>query len=431
MDSSNLNLAQRIARRFHAELVGNPRELVTEFENILKKFELPKTTLAESKLILEDPAMQGQAGARSPDLRTAVSLASGAIGIVKRGHGLISGPGHKLFLSILQTYTLPPALRKKIEIASRVYMKETRPRFKNKYGNGLYVEYIDAYDKYFSMLSDHLNFAKEAIRVGKEHAEEVPEGGAATKFKVGPFTVVNTGGFSDKQMAEVREVVSKAVTLLQSSGLSQVCYGEIQVTNTLWKANVLAFYLVGKDEMFIRANVKANHDTVKTVLHELGHRFEHKFLKGGSKAVNQLYRLLSGQEMSRKQRYDESMVPKPGEKLTSKGKTYLVTKAVPIGGNEYKIYLQQENNPEIQASISLEGWLSSFSISRNVDADPNYIGFVSNYAKTGGPSENFAEMFAFYAMGKLPVLQSLPFESLVFDNGKISHNVTERWKKIT
>jgi hypothetical protein len=431
MDSTNLSLAQKIARRFQAELVGNPKELVVEFENILKRFEMPKTTLAESKLILEDPAMQGQAGARSPDLRTAVSISSGAIGIVKRGHGLISGIGHKLFLSILQTYTLPPALRKKIEIASRVYLKETRPRFKNKHGNGLYLEYIVAYEKYFGMLSDHLDFAKEAIRIGKEHAEEAPEGGAATKFKVGPFTVVNTGGFSDKQMAEVREVVAKAATLLQSSGLSQVCYGEIQVTNTLWKANVLAFYLVGKDEMFIRANVKANHDTVRTVLHELGHRFEHKFLKGGSRAVNQLYRLLSGQEMSRKNRYDESMVPKPGEKLTSKGKTYLVTKAVPVGGKEYKIYLQQEDDPKVQASISLEGWLSSFTVSRDVDADPNYIGFVSNYAKTGGPSENFAEMFAFYCMNKLPALQSAPFESIVFGDGKLdlAASVVERFRR--
>lgn len=51
-----------------------------------------------------------------------------------------------------------------------------------------------------STLSDSLDVAKEAIKVGKGHSEEGPE---ATKMKVGDFTLVNTGGFSESVMQTV------------------------------------------------------------------------------------------------------------------------------------------------------------------------------------------------------------------------------------
>jgi hypothetical protein len=70
----------------------------------------------------------------------------------------------------------------------------------------------------------------------------------------------------------------------------------------------------------------------------------------------------------------------------------------------------------MQARISLEGYLAAKGQNRNVDEEPDYKGFVTDYAKES-PAENFAEMFAYYCQGRLPVLQSVAFEELAFGGG--------------
>lgn len=429
---SDLQLIRNVVGRYRvAERVGEPKEILREYEHAVNAIEasVPADKLLEAKRILEERVKSGIPGVNSEVMSTS-DIAYKALFAVKHGQRKVADPGHRLFLAILQTYTLPPALRKKIEIASRVYLKETNPRFKAKSGAMLYLERIQVFEKYLGLLQSHLAYAKEAIAKGKEHTEE---GAGATKIRVGPFTLVNTGGFNEKQMNEVADVVQKATAFAQSSGLGEVCYGEVQVTNTISKSNVLAFYLLAKDELFVRANVKSTTDVVRNVLHELGHRYQHKFLKvnGG---IEMLYRTLSGQETKRK--YDREKVkeklPKPGETLVSKGKTYVVTRAIPDYKAGYKILLEQADNPKVQAAISIDGWLSMKGEHRNFDEDPNYIGFVTEYAKSGGPSENFAEMFAYYCMGRLPVLQSVPFEELVFGKSKTAaerqaHRVASRF----
>ena len=99
------------------------------------------------------------------------------------------------------------------------------------------------------------------------------------------------------------------------------------------------------------------------------------------------------------------------------GKTYRVTLALP-DRNGFKVHLERVDDPKWKASVSLEGYLSlKGEEARDVDENPDYKGFVSEYAKRGGPGENFAEMFAFYCMGRLPVLQSVAFEELCFGGG--------------
>ena len=339
----------------------------------------------------------------------AASLATTAFYKVQNGQRRLAEPGHKLFLSLIQTLTLPPAVRKKVEMASRAYLKPpTKPRLK-EHGWKRDLEYFDVYDRFMAAFKADLATAKLALVKGTPHVEE---GAGATKVRVGSFVLVNTGGFSEKAMAEVAEVVQKAETLIKSSDLGKVCYGEIQVTNTLSKADVEAFYLIANDELFIRANVKSGHDTVRTVIHELGHRFEHKFLKGRNRDIEKLYQLLDGQEYEHaKKMRDEK--PKLGEIWVSpKGEEYSVSR-IEAGRAGLKVIMQAKNDPKMQASISLEGFLAARGGARNVDA-PSYKGFVTQYAKSGGPAENFAEMFAFYCMSRLPVLQSVPFEELVF-----------------
>ena len=409
-----LKVATRYLGQKLADSIGDPPELLRDFERAVQAVEIPESQLLLAKTALEEWVKSGPPLGNYDTAYKALSplqdTAYRALAKIKN-QGVVADPGHKLFLAILQRYTLPAALRKKVEIASRTYLKSLKPRFKAKSGPPLYLEYILAYEKFLGALKLHLSVAKEALAQGKEHSEGGPE---ATRVEAGPFTLVNTGGFSDKQMAEVVEVMEKVTSLAKSSGLGEVCYGEVQVTNTISRQSVLAFYLIAKDELFIRANVKANIDTVQTVLHELGHRYEHKFL-GNKRGPAVLYQTLEGQERRRSWGIGtKPKKPNPGDTLEAKGKRYVVLNTVP-SRNGFKVNLTIEGKPNSSASVALDAfWALKGEAGRNFDEDPNYIGFVSDYAKKGGPSENFAEMFAYFCMNRLPVLQSAPFEELVF-----------------
>jgi len=407
-----------MARYLEAALIGDPKEFLERYAKVVEGLEIDPKHLGAAKVYCKFYADAVQAGnwdfkdkSDQAALRAAEDVGYRAYALVAHGSKRLLDSGHQLFLSILQTMALPTALRKKVEMAIRVYLKQpSRPRIKSQPGVSRAIQQIDVYLKFMEGVHGHLDLAKKAIAQGKEHAEEGP---TATKVRVGSFTLVNTGGFDAKTMADVVEVMKKAETLLQSSGVGQVCYGEVQVTNTIHKANVLAFYLIANDELFVRANIKSTTDSLRTVLHELGHRYEHKFLPGKKRDVEHLYYLISGQERDHQKKQDK---PPPGEIWVSpKGKKYRVTGYLP-GRAGLQVLMTQEDEPTMQARISLEGYLAAKGQNRNVDEEPDYKGFVTDYAKES-PAENFAEMFAYYCQGRLPVLQSVAFEELAFGGG--------------
>src|SRR5690606_28033188 len=92
--------------------------------------------------------------------------------------------------------------------------------------------------------------AKRILETGQEMGED-------SKWDAGSFKVVNMGGFPDKVMQESVRVVKQADQLLRKKGLGKVCYGDVQVTNSIQKSTrLIAFYLIGKDELFLRGNLK-------------------------------------------------------------------------------------------------------------------------------------------------------------------------------
>jgi len=419
--------AERVLTRYlEAAVIGDPNDFIDYFATRVADLELPQNGIEAAKKVIQAYGEAVDAGTwdwhdqeKTPVWGRADDLASKSYWVVVRGWQNLQDIGHKLFLSILQTLALPPAIRKKIEMASRLYLKTMRPRIKNK-GWQAALERLDIYEKFWVTIQGHLALAKQAILKGKAHAEEGP---GATKVRVGSFVLVNTGGFNEKVMGDVVEVMKKSEALLKSSGFEKVCYGEVQVTNTISKANTLAFYLVANDELFVRANVKDTTDSVRTVLHELGHRFEHKFLQGKRRDVEHLYHMLSGQERDL-QRQQRDKKPKPGETWVSPngGKEYRVLRTEYGRGTDLKVIMERVGDPSTTAHITLEGFLAAKGQLRKVDEDPDYKGYVTEYAKRGGPSENLAEMFAFYCMGRLPTLQSVPFEELCFGQGLVNES---------
>lgn len=304
-----------------------------------------------------------------------------------------------LFLGILQQYDLSPRTRKAIEAAAKYHAK-SRKRPKED-------DALQSYIKMMAELRGHLAAAKDAVNQGRHRSEPVT-GPEAGPLKAGPFTLVNTGGFDDKTMGEVKSVVEKSAQLLQAKGLHRVLYGDILVSRTIARQNILAFYLVGKDEMFVRANLRGKqHDAIRTICHELGHRLQFMFLKSKEHEIKSIYRTLSGKAMTGKRERLEQALKEhpvlPGDKYVEKGETWEVT-GTDFDGRKLVVKMMRAiqdpaTGKEFKqtARISLEGYLAN-------KGQLNYegaSGFVTAYAAKD-PDENFAEMIAFWCQDKLP-----------------------------
>jgi hypothetical protein len=405
--------ATKLARLVMADLVeaglDETRALLAEFEKAVQILDLDPEACEKARKTINEHftfRLTKKGEPMPPALEAAyvpaVQLSEQAWSKIKIAVTKLPDAGRALFFSLLQNFSLAPAQRKKIEKIARDHDKGFKIRIP---GSGAIADMkvLEVYQDLYKRCQGELKLAKDVIAKGKEHSEE---GAGATKKRAGSFTVVNAGGFSSEIVDNVAEVMKKAEALAKSSGLGEVCYGDVQVTNTISsKKDSLAFYVASSDSFFVRANVKTDYDTVYVVLHELGHRYARKFLKNDP-GVDRLYEILAGEEAG----YATTARPKAGDlwKDPKRGGTYRVRQVERKGRDTY-VVMENVDDPNVVGRIPLEGYLQT----RNTDA-PNYKGFVSAYAKNGGPHENFAEMFAFYCMGKLPVSQSVPFEALVF-----------------
>lgn len=290
-----------------------------------------------------------------------------------------------LFLGLLQEYVLPPAIRKKVEAAAKFYAKGKALDAKKEVAGETYKKMLAAYQEHFLL-------AKTALTQGTHRSE--PE--AQSNWTAGPFRLINTGGFDDKAMTTVQEVVEKAVQLLNGKGLGKVCYGDIHISNTVGRSSsVLAFYMLGKDEMFVRGNLKGKQmHALSTVIHELAHRLQFKFLSGKKGEIDKLYSTLSfgGGDRARVKEVLEnpSLKPQPGDTITSGRTTYVVESVV------YDTVHLSDPKDGRKAKIPLLGYLEEKGLEPEIVDE----GFVTRYAKTS-PEENFADMVQFYCRGKL------------------------------
>jgi len=392
MPQGDTQLAYRIVARWRAKqaaAIGDPVMLVRQFGyafEFLAELEskLPEMRKAEAEMGTSQEAETFWRKNISA-FRVQPSSAYGAA--IHRG-------ARSMFLAILQQYHLPPKIRKVIERGSKAFSRSRVQISKADKALSVYTKTLKAWRAL-------LDAAQQALVQGKPHAE----GEGTTKFPAGPFTLINTGGFGDDVMGEAVRVVTRAAQLLTSQGLQRVCYGDILVSNTLAKRNVLAFYLVNKDEMFVRANLKGKASAaVETICHELGHRLHYKFLKSQNREIHRIYNQLAGEDkqMTERQVNDKANHPKPGETMDG----YEVTGMKFNRRYERVVELQVVGDPTQKASISLMGWLGK-------KGELDQAGtFVSTYARIDA-EENFAEMVSHYCMGTLPDDQTEMLEALL------------------
>jgi hypothetical protein len=94
--------------------------------------------------------------------------------------------------------------------------------------------------------------------------------------------------------------------------------------------------------------------------------------------------------------------PDLGREVTFKGDNLVVLE---VSKRENKIRFGEPPAPgRVQRKVytaPLEWWVRNIE-GKEPERSPDFKGFITSYAEKGGPSENFAEMVAFYALGKLP-----------------------------
>lgn len=310
-----------------------------------------------------------------------------------------------VFLALLQKYEIPAALRKKVEAAAKVWAK-TRVQDPKK---GLELE---TFKKLMQMYREHAALIRTVMAQGVDRSTATPD--QVKTWTAGPFRLLNTGGFDDKTMEDCVQVVEKAVQHLKSKGLSKVCYGDIMISNTVGRSSkILAFYLPSKDEMFVRANLKnVKSDAVHTVLHELAHRLQFKFLSGKRREINTMYQVIARNSRNADQDKLKAILdnpeikPKPGDTIVDPKKG-LVFEVDQVVYDTVHVHLVEE--PKVKAKVSLLGYMQMKGIKVDV---PNRSGFITHYAGTDA-DENFAEMVAAYCLGDLPPEQVEMLEPLL------------------
>jgi hypothetical protein len=406
-----MDLPERIVRRFLAEAIADPKMELEKFRERIKLFSEHEEAVRKDLPLLH-MWMDARNKQESPPDGLAEKLKDDRSRYtirmdMQRGYWFMNNqPGcRRLFWAILQQYRVPPNLQKAIEAASKFWSKKSVRAPKPESTWNVYSQdltNIEAYLKVLDVLRKQLLNAEAAIAKGQAHAD--PAVAALTKTHVGPFDVVNTGGFDEATMKLAVEIVEKAEKALSGHGLGKVCYGDILISKQISnRSNVLAFYIGASDEMFIRADARASEATVLTVCHELAHRFQHKFLENKRGDINHLYFALlhSGED-------DSPPQPHIGDPVPYHGKVLKVTGY----GGRGSIQMKDPDDPNpnrymsapVETVAALMGWKPA----------KKELDFITPYAKRGGAGENFAEMVSYYCLGRLPKPQVELLEPVLF-----------------
>lgn len=407
-----MELHKRVATRYRlAEAIANIPNLASEIgRNLVKFVEFEQTArdyqgyLAEIKKILaRDPYSEDQ----KPYWEKIDShLVEYRLGIwVSHNYYLWFRDTWELSLAVLQQFSLPAPLRRKIEQTAKYWASKQKAKSYRFKGTQLdkFDTIISTYLTQTETILDQFSAITEALSKGKPMSED-----DGSKLKVGPFTLVNTGGFKPEVMNDVAETVKKATSLIMAKGYGKILYGDIMVTKKVGRSNVLAFYMMNSDELLIRAGLRMSVDSIHTVLHELSHRLHRKFLQSKDQKIRALYQKYKIQKDYGS--VDSSMAPQVGEEVEHKGKT-LVVDRIGYSGRDLTIHLYNKAEPDRKYSVPLKHYVEIFK-TEEAGSRPNQKGFVSGYAgKSDG--ENFAEMMAYYFRDQLSEEQLKDLEEVL------------------
>lgn len=221
--------------------------------------------------------------------------------------------------------------------------------------------------------------------------------------QVGGFNVIEAPGVSRSQAKGALESLQQAAALLRGK-FPQVVYGDVYLATTLQKG-IAAWYIPSEDKFYLNVKAKKSFGDVHTILHELGHRYENKFLKDPAK---KLFWDLSMRTVYKTLNFDKDLRDKVAVEVLNAVREARQGSAMPKLSDDAMAWL--EIVPDVKSltrgymtgSLSEKDFVQRLSGTKDVQVETREVLHgplaVTPYGGTK-PAENFAEGFAHYVMG--------------------------------
>lgn len=233
-------------------------------------------------------------------------------------------------------------------------------------------------------------------------------GDEALEIKRGPFTVVPIPGLSKTDMEGALEALDAATLKLQAK-CPKVLYGKVFFSKHIQKGTS-ARYFDDKDALALNVLAKKRFDDIFTIIHELGHRHQYKFL---SKEGQTKYWDLSTRKVYEKIHFDAKLREQVADEAVQLAKLKAMGKALPAPSESLIWWLKsphphQKGDVRKLTSQYLEGKLDEKELhdavkgnqDESVMTDKILHGplHVTPYGATK-PGENYADGFAHFVLG--------------------------------
>ena len=282
--------------------------------------------------------------------------------------------GRELASIALDQKSIPKGQAKKMEMSARLFMAARAfPR---------------NFDTWLNRNMKHINYLKTTTKW-----DDKTEGGDEL-FKLGPFEVHNTIQASDKELEAIKMMFSKAISLVKkaggpASGLKKTLYGDIYVVGRLGQANTSAWYDTSKDFIYTRNLKRAGLRDVRTVIHELSHRYYKNNLSNIIKTRWRKHHI----QVSHKSVKVE--IPKKGERLPFSVNGVENPKV--LGENVLDGTIMLDASKKYPGTAVVVGRSQVYKWMRGV---AEKLAFPTRYSATN-QEEHFCDAMALYVMGDL------------------------------
>jgi hypothetical protein len=231
-------------------------------------------------------------------------------------------------------------------------------------------------------------------------------GDEALEIKRGPFVIVPIPGVTKAQTDEALAALDEAVAKLRIK-CPKVLYGKVFFSNHLAKGKA-AWYEATSDTFSLNVLARKRFDDIFTIIHELGHRHEHKFL---SKTARIQYWNLSTRKEYQIIHFDAKLREQMADEFLSLVKLKALGKPMPDMSEELmwwiksphptgdvrrlggKFVMGEIDEKELHAAV--KGKADGDVMTDKVIRGPLH---VTPYGGTK-PSENYADGFAHFVLG--------------------------------
>lgn len=231
-------------------------------------------------------------------------------------------------------------------------------------------------------------------------------GDVGREIKHGPFVVVPVPGVTQAQQNIALEALDAATDKIRAK-FPQVLYGKVFLATHLSRKTV-AHYVVTSDTIHLDVGAQKRFDDIHTICHEFGHRYEDKFL---DKKLKAKFWELSTQPVREVFEFDAKLRDQVADEVVFFAKERALGRTLPKMSSELEAWLRSPDGPsDIRRAIAdfLTGKIDEKKLHALAKGtkDAKVMGkvlreplAVTDYGGTK-PSENWAEAFAHYVMGK-------------------------------